>query len=151
MPDPVAQIADRLAIQDLLTRYCRAIDTRAWDELDAVFTPDATIDYSSAGGAKGTFPEVKAWLAEVLPRFAMSQHLITNFDVRIDGDTATSRVYVYNPMGTRNAAGGLDLFFFGGYYVDRLLRTPAGWRIVERVEETAFIDRPRGATSPGPG
>jgi len=142
MTDALAALADRLEIQDLLTRYCRAIDTREWDVLDTVFTPDAVIDYSSAGGAKGRFHEVKEWLAEVLPRFAMSQHLITNFEVRVDGDTATSRVYVYNPMGTRNAAGGLDLFFFGGYYVDRLVRTPAGWRIAERVEETAFMDRP---------
>jgi 3-phenylpropionate/cinnamic acid dioxygenase small subunit len=141
-PRPLADVADRLEIQDLLTRYCRAIDTRAWDLLDTVFTPDATVDYTAAGGVRGSFPEVKAWLAEVLPRFAMTQHLVTNHDIRVDGDRATSRVYVYNPMGTRNAAGGLDLFFFGGYYNDRLVRTPAGWRIVERIEETAFVDRP---------
>ena len=140
-PNSLAAIADRLAIQDLLTRYCRAIDTRDWDLLDTVFTADARVDYTAAGGIRGAFPEVKAWLAEVLPRFAMTQHVVANHDIRVAGDTATSRVYVYNPMGTRNAAGGLDLFFFGGYYVDRLVRTAEGWRIVERVEETAFMDR----------
>jgi 3-phenylpropionate/cinnamic acid dioxygenase small subunit len=141
-PRTLAEIADRLEIQDLLTRYCRAIDTRAWDDLDTIFTPDATIDYTAAGGVRGAFPEVKAWLAEVLPRFAMTQHLVTNHDIQVDGDRATSRVYVYNPMGTRNAAGTLDLFFFGGWYNDRLVRTPDGWRIAERTEETAYIDRP---------
>lgn len=141
-PRTLAEIADRFEIQDLLTRYCHAIDTRAWDDLDTVFTPDATIDYTAAGGVRGAFPEVKAWLAEVLPRFAMTQHLVTNHDIRVDGDRATSRVYVHNPMGSRNAEGTLDVFFFGGWYNDQLIRTPAGWRITARVEETAYIHRP---------
>ena len=35
----------------------------------------------------------------------------------------------------------LGLFFMGGYYVDRLVRTPAGWRIAERTEELSWSDR----------
>ena len=33
------------------------------------------------GGIDGRFPEVKAWLAEVLPNFPAYSHLIGNFDV----------------------------------------------------------------------
>lgn len=141
MDETLRALADRLAIDDLLTRYCRAIDTKDWDLLDTVFVPDATIDYTSSGGVRGQLPAVKAWLAEVLPRFPMSQHLVTNRDVRVDGDVATSRCYFYNPMGAPAPDGGLALFFVGGYYNDRLVRTPAGWRITERIEEQAWIDR----------
>jgi len=134
MPDALAALADRLAIEDQLVRYCRAIDTGEWDLLDDVFTPDAVIDYTSSGGIRGVFPEVKAWLAKVLPLFAVRQHFVANREVDITGDTATSRAYLYNPMGRRRADGGVDLFFTGGVYADRWRRTSNGWRIVERVE-----------------
>src|SRR5262252_5400847 len=101
MPTPLETLADRLAIDDLLTRYAAAIDARDWDALDDVFTSDALIDYTAAGGIKGRFPEVKAWLATALGGYAMSQHYVTNRTVRVEGDTATSRSYVYNPMGKR--------------------------------------------------
>ena len=47
------EISDRLEIQDLLVAYSHAIDTRNWDALDDVFTPDAFIDYSDFGGGSG--------------------------------------------------------------------------------------------------
>ena len=136
-----AEVADRLAIQDLLTRYTRAIDTRDWDLLEQVFVPDALIDYTAVGGMRGAFPEIKAWLATALGHYDVTQHLITNHDIRVTGDTATSHVYVFNPMGKRRDDGQLALFFMGGYYVDQLVRTPAGWRITTRTEELAWSDR----------
>ena len=47
-------------------------------------TPDAFVDYTSAGGIKGQFPEIKAWLSQVLPHFPAYQHLVTNKDIRIE-------------------------------------------------------------------
>jgi len=38
---PLQEMSDRLEIQALLARYAHAIDTRDWDGLDDVFTPDA--------------------------------------------------------------------------------------------------------------
>ena len=136
----LAAIADRLAIEDLLTRYCVAIDDKDWTLLDTVFTPAAQVDYTSSGGIKGSYPEVRAWLAKVMPHFSVCQHLVTNRDIRIDGDTATSRAYFYNPMGQTRPDGGTQLFFVGGWYLDRLVRTPEGWRIRERVTRQAWVD-----------
>ena len=67
------EISDRLEINDLLSRYTFAIDNKDFDALDAVFTPDATIDYTTSGGIKGRYPEVKAWLAKALSMFPMTQ------------------------------------------------------------------------------
>jgi ketosteroid isomerase-like protein len=132
-------VEDRLEIDDLLTRYAAAIDAKQFDMLDDVFTPDATIDYTSAGGIRGSYPEIKQWLADTLAMFPMTQHLVTNRAVTISGDTATSRAHFYNPMGLPNDDGGLTLFFVGGYYNDQWQRTAAGWRITERIEETAWM------------
>ncbi len=151
MPDPtIEQVADRIAIDDLLTRYTIAIDTKNYDGLDDVFTPDATIDYTTSGGPRGPYPEIKIWLGKALAQFAMTQHLLGNKSVQLDGDTATSRTYFYNPMGFPKPDGSLHLFYVGGYYVDRLVRTTDGWRIAERVEEQAWMDGtlPAGLTIP---
>ena len=80
----LAEISDRFEIQQLLIDYSTAIDQRRFDDLDRVFTPDAYIDYRATGGIDGHFPEVKAWLAEVLPNFPAYSHMLGNFDVRID-------------------------------------------------------------------
>ena len=139
-PYSAEELADRLAIDDLLTRYAMAVDDGDWDALDTVFTPDATIDYTSAGGIRGSYPEVKAWLEKALAPFPVRQHMIGNKRVAIDGDRATVRAYFFNPMrltladGTSRSAPG------GGYYNHRLIRTPEGWRSQELVEDEVWRD-----------
>jgi hypothetical protein len=131
-----AEISDRLEIQQLITDYSTAIDTRRFDDLDAVFTQDAYIDYTALGGIEGSYPEVKAWLAEVLPNFPMYAHMLGNFSVRIDGDTASSRTICFNPM----VLGGdkQQVMFCGLWYDDEFSRTADGWRMTRRVETKCF-------------
>jgi hypothetical protein len=130
------EISDRFEIHQLLIDYSTAIDQRRFDDLDRVFTDDAYIDYREMGGIDGRFPEVKAWLAQVLPNFPAYAHMLGNFDVRIDGDTASSRTILFNPMvlgGDRN-----QILFCGLWYEDEFIRTPAGWRMSRRVETKCF-------------
>jgi 3-phenylpropionate/cinnamic acid dioxygenase small subunit len=140
MSDDLLELRDRLAINDLLVRYAWAIDTKEWDTLDTVFTPDAKIDYTRTGGIAGSLAEIKPWLAESLAAFPATQHLLSNSQVTIEGDTATARTAVYNPMGAATREGPLHFFFMGGYYADRMVRTPDGWRIKERVEHLVWMD-----------
>jgi len=121
-----------MEIQDLFARYSFAIDERDWDALDSIFTPDAQIDYSETGGAKGSFAQIKAWLPTALERFPMFQHMVATTKILIDGDRATSRTILFNPMTYRPENGPDQVFFIGLWYRDRLVRTERGWRIAER-------------------
>jgi hypothetical protein len=134
----VRQLSDRIEIADLLTSYTRAIDTGAWDRLDSVFTSDAHLDYTATGGIQGAFPEVKAWLAEVLPLFARRQHVMGQSEVVLDGDAATVTAYFTNPMVSVGDDGAERLFACGGYYHHRLVRTPEGWRSCRLVQELVW-------------
>jgi SnoaL-like protein len=130
------EISDRFEIQQLLIDYSTAIDKRRFDDLDRVFTPDAYIDYRAMGGIDGSFPEVKAWLAQVLPNFPAYAHMLGNFDVRIDGDAASSRTICFNPMvlgGEKN-----QILYCGLWYEDEFIRTLEGWRMSRRVETKCF-------------
>lgn len=136
----LAEISDRLEIQQLLVDYSTAIDQRRFDDLDKVFTPDAYIDYTALGGIEGHYPEVKKWLAEVLPGFPVYAHMLGNFSVRVDRDTASSRVICFNPMvlGGDSGTNGNQVLFCGLWYDDEFLRTPDGWRMTRRVETKVF-------------
>ena len=134
----LGEISDRLEIQQLMTTYSNAIDRRDFDRLDSVFTPDAYIDYRAMGGIDGRYPEVKAWLGPALKSFPSYYHLIANTEIVLAGDNATSRTVCFNPMEVPLPQGGSQVMFLGLWYVDKLVRTPDGWRISERVEEACY-------------
>lgn len=127
------EISDRLEIQNLFATYSFAIDDRDWDALDRVFTPDAQIDYSETGGAKGSFAEIKAWLPGALERFPAFQHMVATTQLTLDGDRASSRTILFNPMVHDG-----QTFFIGLWYRDTLIRTAAGWRISARYEQASW-------------
>jgi hypothetical protein len=134
---PLAEISDRLEIQQLLISYSEAIDRRRFDELDDVFIPDAYVDYRATGGIDGQYPEVKAWLAEVLPQFfSVNAHMLGLPAIRIDGDRASARTFCFNPMVLKGEKP--SVMQVGLWYVDEFVRTPEGWRMSRRVEEKCF-------------
>ncbi len=132
------EISDRLEIEAALIRYTRAIDSGDWDRLDEVFTPDAAIDYTSTGGIAASYPEIKAWLAEMLPLFPRRMHTLGQVDSRIDGDTAAVAAYFHNPMGLPQDEGPDHLVEFGGIYHHDFVRTPDGWRSSRLFEELVW-------------
>ncbi|SFS53076.1 nuclear transport factor 2 family protein [Saccharopolyspora flava] len=126
----IQQIQDRFAIEDVLIRYTRAIDTGEWDRLDEVFTPDARIDYTASGGIEGDLATVKPWLAENLPIFPSRMHSLHQIAIDHDGpDEARVAAYFHNPMTLPQGDGKPDLLVeFGGIYHHVFTRTPDGWR-----------------------
>ena len=124
------EISDRLEIADVVTRYTRGIDTGEWDRLDTVFTPDADIDYTESGGIHAGYPEIKPWLAEMLPAFFPKRmHTIGQVEVVFDGSDAASVVaYFDNPMPMADGQGGEKIVEVGGMYHHEMIRTPDGWR-----------------------
>ena len=131
------ELSDRLEIQDLLTAYSYAVDFHRFDDLDAIFTPDATLDFTATGGIAGPVPEVKTWLASVLPHFAGHQHLVATSQVELAGDSASARTLCHNPMWFADPEQ--PPMFVGLWYLDDLTRTAAGWRITRRVQQKGYL------------
>ncbi|MDH4147192.1 MAG: nuclear transport factor 2 family protein [Acidimicrobiia bacterium] len=116
--------ADRLELHELPGRYGDAIDDRNWPGLARIFTEDATFDLTDLGGPK------LAGLAEI-QRFMDTEaqhpqtHLMTNIyaDETPEGAKLAFRIVA-------RAKGGV---FFTASYYDDVVRTPAGWRVKDRV------------------
>ncbi len=144
-------LSDRLAVSDLLDEYARGVDTKDWDLVTSVFTPDATLDYSAFGGPNGSRDEIVAWVSAAVTSFPMTQHLITNRRIAIEGDNATCTAELFAPMGMDAGEGKMNMLLTGGRYVDTFTRTPDGWRIAKRVCENAWLGmgpEVRGPTQP---
>ncbi|WP_207917165.1 nuclear transport factor 2 family protein [Rhizobium sullae] len=49
------EISDRLEIEELLVRYCYAVDDRDWKAYRNVFTLDAVLDDTATGGSRAVW------------------------------------------------------------------------------------------------
>jgi hypothetical protein len=138
----LSEIADRVAIQDLMYRYAMAVDGRDWTLYRTVFSADAVIDYVDSGGIRADLETTVKWLAEMLAIFAGLQHNMTNHVVEIDGDQARACTYFIAYHTLVDGPGSECVLVVAGFYRDRLVRTASGWRISERVELGEWMQGP---------
>ena len=127
----LSTLLDEREILQVVLRYCRALDTKDWPLLGSVFTPDATADLSGPALLEG-IDAIRARVRAVLDHLDLSQHLVGNHEVHVDGDGATHRCYLQAQHVRRAAAEGPN-YIVAGRYEDRLARTEVGWRIVHRT------------------
>jgi ketosteroid isomerase-like protein len=125
----VQALLDRQAIVDVTHAYCWALDSRDWDALEGVFTPDAVAEITEPVHG---IDAIKDRVAAALGPLDESQHLVATHQVQLDGDRATCRCYIQAQHVKRGTPGG-DNYLFAGRYEDRFVRTPDGWRIEHRA------------------
>ncbi len=133
--DKLQTLLERDAVQRVLTSYANALDTHQPQRiLTEVFAPEADVDYSAAGGIKGSPAELVNWLGEAMSKFDGWQHLLGNFVIDVEGDTATSRTECFNPLQSKDAT-----VLVGCCYHDSLLKVGGQWRIVRRKLSVSWM------------
>lgn len=126
----MGEYEDRADIIDITHRYCWALDRNVWDELDDVFLPDATAVLGTRSAANRD--EIKQICSNALTKLDDSQHIVATHQIRVDGDSATSKCYLHAQHIRRDAAGGPH-YVVAGRYEDDFVRTVDGWRIKNRT------------------
>lgn len=122
--DVAMDLADRLELHELPGRYGDAIDDRDWPALAGIFTDTATFDLTDLGVP----------LLVGLPR-------IQQF---MDTEAAHPRTHMMTNIYANETASGVELRFrivallpegkvTTASYYDRVVKTPEGWRVQERV------------------
>ena len=125
----ITEVADRLAIAETLALYCRGIDRCDAEQLAAVFTPDARIDYGDGTKSPGeTIPGLMAGLGAM----RLTQHNIGNTVMRISGTTAKAETNCVALHIIPTPDGDMELVV-GGRYLDTLEKREGRWRIAERL------------------
>jgi SnoaL-like domain len=127
---------DRAAIDDLLARYCFAIDLRDWEGLREVFARDAVITYSGPRVSAG-IDQIVEFFRSTTSAVAATQHLLHTSRVWAAGpDTAEGLSHVtahHVGQGVVRPAPETATYTVTGTYHDRFARTGEGWRIACRT------------------
>lgn len=120
----VQTLIDERAIERMIVDYAAFNDAADWDAVAALYVPEGRMSRPTAPDdfIEGADVILAAFRARP-PR--ASRHIVANIRVSVGGDaaTATSQILLFT------AAGQPPLV---GTYADRLVRTGAGWRFVER-------------------
>jgi ketosteroid isomerase-like protein len=135
-PEELQCLLDERDIVAVAVGYCFALDTHDWARLREVFTPDATANLG--------LPEQQVGIDEIIERISSalsglddSQHLVSNHEVVVTGDTATHRCYL-QAQHIRAVPDASPLYMVAGRYEDEFVRTSDGWRISHRTLTTMW-------------
>lgn len=120
------------AISEVVQLYAPALDSHSWDLFDAIFTPDAEIDY--LGMLRWTdLASFKRDFAEMHEKMAGHQHILGVSQIIVEGDRAFSLTYGrFHVFSKAIARDDGDFSKGGAWYDDELIRTSVGWRIKKR-------------------
>jgi hypothetical protein len=161
------RIADRMAIHDLMYRWCRSVDRLDFDLMRSVFHPDA---YDDHGAFKGGVEELVAWIRERHRTITFSAHRMSNMLIEFaDRDIALAETYGETvqrysadgkaalaqlsggQQGTAGSAAVLNSYF---RYIDWVERRAGEWRIARRMvvqDWKRISDLPPEDWKPTPG
>lgn len=124
------EVKDRLDIEQMLYRYCRAMDRIDHQLGYSVFAKDAIADYGPM--FQGTGHGFIDWVCEGHKAFESHSHQLANPTIRVTGDVAASETYV--TVALRQKAGEGKVEFTGkGRYIDKWARQGDGWVITHRI------------------
>ena len=124
----------KAAIAELITRYAALNDAGDWDGVAALYTDDGRMSRPSAPD------DFIAGRAAILAAFRArplraARHIIANVVVTLNSDTearATSQILLFTGVSAGDGLPVQSAMPLVGTYRDRLMRTPHGWRFLER-------------------
>jgi hypothetical protein len=122
---------DILDVIGICSLFAWLTDTRDWKRLAELFTDELDVDYTSFAGGEPVRLQATALISaweERLSKVSVTQHLITNHLVAVDGDQATCVAQVHaQHMGS--APFGDQNVIVAGHYTFGMVRSDSGWRI----------------------
>lgn len=129
--DEANRIGDERDIERALVRFARAMDDRDWKGLSQILAEDAVGDFGT-GRLEGSAAIIEL-IRGFLDNCGVTQHLLGNVLVEVNGDHATSSAYVRDLHLSRSDPE-LTFQTLGDYH-DRWERRDGRWWLVERVKD----------------
>jgi hypothetical protein len=131
-----ASVHDRVAIEDVLSVYCRGIDRLDEALVAAAYWPDAREDH---GIFKGSAKEFAPWIVKFLDdTYRSTVHRLGQSYLQVAGQRATAETYFSSLHHLRIEESG-NFEAVDGRYIDEFQRRDGIWRISSRVVVLDFI------------
>ncbi len=121
VPSP-EEVADRLAIEQVLATHCRGVDRADEEALKSCYWSDATVAY---GGFNGNAHEFCGILPTAIKRYTATQHSITNVNPLVSGEHALVETYV---TAYHYIEDDSEMTYIGRY-LDRFEKRKGVWKM----------------------
>jgi SnoaL-like protein len=135
------------AIKQLKARYCRCMDTKDWAGFEAVFAPDAVLDFRWASGQEDETAIIRGasgFAAFVRERFtAMTTiHHGSMPEIDLTSSTTARGIWAMEDILFLPAevAAPVQIFHGYGHYHETYERIDGGWRIKTRKLTRLRVD-----------
>jgi len=123
-PRSNVETEDVLAVQRIINLYGVLIDDERWDDLAEVFTDDAVLEVRPLAWTMRGVREIAAGYSGI--RHPLGHHMTNTVLAGGSTDDEATGITKFITVRQDGSSGT-------GVYEDRFVRTPAGWRIAERV------------------
>lgn len=120
----------KMAITELLYRYCRAVDRMDRELAQTVWHADGTVDYGRT--VQGPVNELFDVLWASHSKLLGHSHQVTNVLIEVDGATAASEAYVTATLWDSTESGALAHLLVVGRYLDTWSHRDGRWAIDHR-------------------
>lgn len=126
------EVEDKILIGEVLSGYCRMLDTMALENVDAYFTEDCSVEFGADPRLNAQGSTDLASKLSRLWRWRRTAHHLSNVEIQFsDQDRASAMSYV---LAWHQQDDGTTAILYG-VYRDTLIRTEKGWRISHRRQE----------------
>lgn len=130
LPEGLQPLLDRQQIEDVLTRYSRAVDRADIDLLKTCYHDDATEDH--AGVFTGTARDYVDQIAGILPRAGIMNHMVMNVLVEFaEANAALVEAYILTFARMKKDGEKFDTLTLARS-VDRFEKRSGRWAISAR-------------------
>lgn len=163
MDQRVQRLIDKSDIEDLIKKWCRAIDRLDLEAIRDAFHPDA---YDDHGTFKGGVDELIAWISNRHKTIPFSMHAVTNYlidfvdDTKAIVETYCTAMQKYPPesrSALEGLVGKLDMpanaamdMTVSCRYLDEVTKRKQEWRISRRTVVFDSVSVVAGITIPDP-
>lgn len=122
-------LLERERIRECIIRLARGEDRRDGALITACYWPDSITDY---GVFAGSFDEYYAWVIPGSPAIPVTQHILGQTLIELDGEVALTETHVTSYHRVNMGTEERDTVI-GGRYLDRLEKRGGEWRIAQRT------------------
>jgi ketosteroid isomerase-like protein len=129
---------DAFEIQQTINLYHQAGSTGEFDLMVATFAPDGVWEFTRSGQRFEGHAAIRAAVDGFTAALEYVAQINAPALIAVEGDVATARSSIRETAKFAGRGEGIEAF---GVYVDRLARTPAGWKFTHRAFDLRWMHR----------
>ncbi|MDB5725758.1 MAG: hypothetical protein JWQ16_2512 [Novosphingobium sp.] len=130
MDDILQELVDHHQIRKLLSQYSRGCDRCDQPVMASIYADESWDDHGNRSARGADFAKL---ITDEMVHIDSLSHLLGQSTISVDGDTAGAETYFLATMRVADEAAGEMLNQLGGRFLDRLQRTPEGWKVTLRT------------------